>query len=384
MNILILGNYPPPYGGVPHHIKLLSDYLGNNGNNVIVLAGGNGVKKKIGNVRIIKNNIYKKIIFIIFSLRNPLFKEVLFNNRISFSNIKYFLRLNLFYNIANSVIKNENIDIILSYNLFYYSPIAYELNKKYQIPYIVNVFGEIYRLDVMKKNKNFYLNILNNSKYNISCSLHCAKSINILEKSSKIQYKSILYGIDLNIFNSNNLNLETKNKIGFFGRIDTEMGLDIFEQIIENLSDFNTTFIIAGQKGNYFKKIEDFKLKSQFKIETYYNVSTQKLANLYKECSLVIVPSRGLRTCSSLATMEAMSCGCVVLGHNIGGIPELIVSETGFLIDFEDVDMFVNNIKNIKSNYKELCEKRSNSIEYAKNNFSQELMCKNFYNLIID
>jgi len=380
--ILILGNYPPPYGGVPHHIKLFSNHLSNKGNKVFIVAGGNGKNIKKGNIEVRKSNFFKKIYYLVFSTFKPKFINILIKNGFKIKNLKYFLRLNIFFNISESIIRQNKIDIILSYNLYYYSPIAYELNKIYKIPYIVNVFGEINKLEELMNNKSYYLDILNNSKQNISCSIHCAKSIDLLTKRNIIPYKSILYGIDMNIFNAERINYTKKEKIGFFGRIDTEMGVDIFQKIIIKMSDLNIKYLIAGQKGNYYQNIEDFKLNSDFQIETYYNVETNKLAALYKECKIVIVPTRGLRTCSSLATMEAMSCGCVVLGHNIGGIPELIIPETGILINFEDIEMFVINIKKLLINQDELNKRISNSMEYAKNHFSQETMCENFTKII--
>lgn len=382
MNILILGNYPPPYGGVPHHIKLLSNYLVKNGNKVFVVAGGDGKIQKINNIEITRKDRSSKLYLLISALPKLIFLDILFKNGLGFSNLKYFIRLNIFYKIAQSIVSKNKIDIILSYNLYYYSPLAYQLYKTYKIPYIVNVFGEIYRLNELRNNKDFYLEILKSSKHNISCSLHCAKSIDLLETKSPILYRSILYGIDFNYFNCNNINVTQKNKIGFFGRIDTEMGVDIFQNIISKMSDYSMKYIIAGQKGNYHDQIEKFKSSTNFLIETYYNVDTVTLANLYKECKIVIVPTRGLRACSSLATMEAMACGCLVMGHNIGGIPELLNKKTGVLVDFENVEMFVNNIKYFLSNESELKQRIANSLEYASNNFNQEVMCDNFYKII--
>ena len=48
-SILIIGNYPPPFGGVPRHIEYLAPFLVKRGWKVHILSGGStGTENKEG------------------------------------------------------------------------------------------------------------------------------------------------------------------------------------------------------------------------------------------------------------------------------------------------------------------------------------------------
>lgn len=379
MNILILGNYAPPYGGVPNHVKLFSRFLSDRGHKIFVLPGGDGRYSNDANIEIHRFTLANKFFLLVKNISRLKFFIIFKNNNFSFSNFKYFLRLNLFYFNSLKIIKRQKIHCCLSYNLFYYSPVAFELYKNFKIPYVVNLFGEIYRLKEMRNNFQYYNQILTASFHNTSCSSHCANSIKLI--SNDINCKVVLYAIDLSIFKMKNSFGDRSRKIGFFGRLDTEMGLDLFLEIIKTLSHLNFDIIIAGQRGNYYEEVKMFQsLNPDLNIKIYSNVTSVELSDLYNECQLVLVPTRGERTCSSLAAMEAMACGCVVLGHIKGGIPELIIDGlNGYLIDYLDNSMFKDRIDYLINNHEKLNFLSSNANKYALENFGHKKMCITLY-----
>ena len=246
------------------------------------------------------------------------------------------------------------------------------------------MFGEIYRLEVLRNNFQYYNQILKSSFHNTSCSTHCANSVSKI--SNEIKCNVVLYAIDLGTFKLKNTFKERERKIGFFGRLDTEMGLDLFLDIIKTLTHLNFQVIITGQKGNYFEEAKKFQYQNpNFDIEIYSNVSSIELSDLYNQCQIVVVPTRGERTCSSLAAMEAMACGCVVLGHKKGGIPELIVDGfNGYLIDYLEIDMFNNRINELINSPEKLTFLSKNAHHYALEHFGHMKMCNSLYEPILN
>ena len=50
-SVLLIGNYPPPYGGVPLHVERLSAHLAARGWSCHVLSGGREGTRRIGDVK---------------------------------------------------------------------------------------------------------------------------------------------------------------------------------------------------------------------------------------------------------------------------------------------------------------------------------------------
>ena len=155
-NILLIGSYPPPYGGISVHIKRLFNYLIDRGDNCIILHTGNRISRKIHNKRIISifdlRKLYKikktnlivhfhvsalRNIFTIYLLTMFFYrqKKIITIHSGSFSNnfnrkskfIKYFLRSILFH-FDNIIAVNKIQKQILHKDLLI------ELNKIFVIP----------------------------------------------------------------------------------------------------------------------------------------------------------------------------------------------------------------------------------------------------------
>ena len=338
--ILIIGNYPPPYGGVPNHIERLTDYLSKNNWDCHILAGGmSGITRK-NNITVYKPELIDKIKSIIGCILSVKILKNLFNSGFSLKNARQILRYAAYYKYGENLIKNENIKIIASYNLYANSPIGYWLSKKYNLPHAINVFGEIYKnAEHFKKKSIFFNEILNSANCLISCSEHCGESIKLLNNKKSINI--VTYGVDLKHFNyeASKRIKNDKKVILFVGRQSKEMGVDTFVNLALNLEKKyeDIEYWVVGQKGDYSEKIYYFTERKNSKIKSFVTYPYTDLPKLYASAQILIVPTRGTRTCSSLATMEAMSLGIAVIAYDIGGISELIVNRVdGLLVDYEN------------------------------------------------
>ncbi len=348
IKILFIGNYPPPYGGVPHHIDRLTEFLAKKNYECHVLAGGTQGTYKKGNINIYKPSLINKLYDLVLNLINYKFQKFFKRTRIKKNFLRHWLRYQMYENYGDKLIKKYNINLIISYNLLSYAPVGHYLSKKYNIPHIVNIFGEIYKNHKMVEDEVFFNEILEGAKKIVSCSFHCASSISKI--NAQKQAEIVVYGIDTTFFSQKKHKFDINSslkQVSFVGRISREMGVDTFLQIVKRLKHIEgIKFLIVGQHGDMTEYVKEYEKNSDGKLEVIVNCPYIDLPKQYSKTDILIVPTRGDRTCSSLAAMEGMAAGCVVVGNKLGGIPELIEDgKSGYLIEpLGDVDKFCNKI----------------------------------------
>lgn len=146
MNIIIIGSYPPPYGGVSVHIKRMKQFLDQKNENVRVYTLNN-LKVNIDNsVDILSTNKTRNFIDIIKS--DIIHFHYIDYNKILFLFILKFLNKKLILTIHNNMIKQ----LYSSLNL---------IGKLKFVSYL-NIFS--YIICVNKETKNYVENILNIKK----------------------------------------------------------------------------------------------------------------------------------------------------------------------------------------------------------------------------
>jgi glycosyltransferase involved in cell wall biosynthesis len=364
MNILILGNYPPPYGGVPHHIERLSNHLNKLGHTCHIISGGTTGFTSLNNntLLIYKPNIVQKILSFIIGLKNIPYFITLSNKkvRLNFLFLKHLVRYIIYYSIAKRIVNNHKIDLISSYNILSYSPIASILSKQYSIPHIINIFGEVYKNKLLfLSNKIFFFNTLENSTKILSCSNHCGNSLKEIGFLNNVITQ--MYGINLNhfkpgsIINKNISLYQNLNKLNilFVGRQSLEMGLDIYIDVSVKIlkENSNLKFFIVGQIGDFSLKAKNIIQVNKENFFLIDNANYNDLADYYRLADIVVIPTRGDRTCSSLAAMEAMATKKPVIAFSIGGIPELINNlVNGILIEPDNIGHLKDSILNLANN----------------------------------
>jgi glycosyltransferase involved in cell wall biosynthesis len=338
--ILILGNYPPPYGGVPNHIRNLANYLAESNFEISVISGGIGGEIKIkDNLKIYKLSRIEKIINCFKSLRRlgglPINLSLLLK-----APQHCFRYMYLSEYIEKKISMDGKFDIVLCYNIVLFGPVAQELNKKYGTKYIISIFGELYN----PNNKGFIHNSLfiesaKKASCFISCSKHCGDSLRFLGA-----YKAniIQYGIDVNSFRlysqediliaKKNYNIpDDKIIIGFIGRFSEELGFDDIQifanQLLSERSDVE--LLLAGNPEKNIKKAENLKRKFGNRVHVFANPNFNMLSDLINVLDISLVPSKGERTCSSLAAMESLLCGVETIAYDTGGIYEILSSTFG-------------------------------------------------------
>lgn len=145
-------------------------------------------------------------------------------------------------------------------------------------------------------------------------------------------------GIDEKVFTCKNIHRTLTGTIMYVSRIDVGKG---WETLLNAVLELKTRKEIIGEKilfigyGNQDKLLEQ-KIRELDLIEycNYLGPKThQELNELYNQADIMIFPTM-LNESLGLVGLEAMACGCPVIGSNIGCLPEYIKDGvTGFLFE---------------------------------------------------
>lgn len=136
---------------------------------------------------------------------------------------------------------------------------------------------------------------------------------------------------------SKEINIKKGNYILYFGRYSDEKGVKTLIAAAERLP--NIKFVFAG-RGQYSNIISSVSNISDVGFKTGY-----ELNKLIREAKFTIYPSEWYENCP-FSVMESQQLGTVVLGADIGGLPELIVDgENGLLFKSGDVNDLIKKIK---------------------------------------
>lgn len=154
----------------------------------------------------------------------------------------------------------------------------------------------------------------------------------------------------------------------YYGRLSKEKGI---LNLVNAAKKTNSKLKIAGsgpQKDEVLNEIKGFS-----NIEYVGFQSGLDLNNLIKESSFVIVPSEWYEN-NPMTIVESFSYGKPVIGSNIGGIPELVNENTGYIFESGNLESLINSIELSEKLTEEQYDLIShNCYDFAKKHFSKEI-----------
>lgn len=393
--VLLIGPYPPPYGGIASHIVSLVPDLKNEGFEVFIISQQN------------KNRIFKEEGFILINI-NLKQKLFLFLNPFNiYKNLKAFLMLKRFNlgfktaiieilrsNIISKLIVRNRIQLIALYSMLnaYSVPILREIFG-IRIPIVLTIYGAVYenpdffhhRIELVKSILDYSDKVLSSSKY-------CTRSVELLGIDSS-GIEALYYGVDLVNFSPdvdrqkkrNELNVSKKDKVLLFvGRLNEEMGLDSILKIIPDIlfQRKNVVFFIVGAKGPLERNALDIQEKYKNRVYVRIDLPFDELPYYYAACDVVLAPTRNRHACMGMAIKEAMASGKPVIASTTGGIPEAVVERnTGILIPTKsdlkvDKEVFCKVIFGLLDNSQLLKQMETNARKRAERLFNNKLTSK--------
>jgi len=126
----------------------------------------------------------------------------------------------------------------------------------------------------------------------------------------------------------------------FAGRLTKEKGADLLLKVAEQLPKIKFKIVGDGPLANSLR--QEKQAKNLINVELTGYQQGEELDNLYLNAEMVVAPSVWYEN-APLSVLEGMGAGKIVLGSEIGGIPEILPTE--FLFKPGDVLGIVEKIK---------------------------------------
>ena len=205
--------------------------------------------------------------------------------------------------------------------------------------------------------KSWILIILNRLiKYKISAIFCISKQIKNCYEVLGYKKKTILMpiGFDPDIFKKRK-KMRRIFTIAYFGRITKEKGIHILVKALEEVN-FKFNFILDTshiEDAKYYK-ILNMKLKKNLKIIklSFLKCNHFEISKYMSRCDLIILPSIYNEQYGRVI-QEAVACGSLVLGSNVGAIGE-IIGDKDLLFkknNYKDLYTKINKLKNDNKYY---------------------------------
>jgi glycosyltransferase involved in cell wall biosynthesis len=133
--------------------------------------------------------------------------------------------------------------------------------------------------------------------------------------------------------------------------------------------------IVAGDgplRNKIEKRLKELKIRGRVKL--LGSVPHEKMPGVLVSADLIVVPS--LMEATSIAALESMACGKAIAASRIGGLPEIIDEEVGFLMDPGDPVDIAEKINTALNDISLLKEKGRKARERVVNNWSTSRLVK--------
>jgi len=155
----------------------------------------------------------------------------------------------------------------------------------------------------------------------------------------------------------------------YFGRLAPEKGL---ETLIHAAKQAGVRLLIAGT-GPHEEKLKSLATDSHSQIEFLGFCSGETLHDLIRGSRAIVLPSEWYEN-APISLLESFACGKIVIGANIGGIPELLTDgATGYLFKSGDKDDLINIIESVYGLEDSVIESMGkHAREYVSNNYTPE------------
>ena len=163
--------------------------------------------------------------------------------------------------------------------------------------------------------------------------------------------------------------VDTIFNISFVGRKTIEKGYNILPLLAEKLASNNENIcwhIFGSATNNQF----DCFWNPEINVKHYGEVSQQFILSMLPKMDLLLLPSKAEGM--PLSVIEGMKAGVVPIVANIdGGIQEIVIENiTGYKIDNNHLDNYVEKILYLYKNEERLKSLKLNCIELANKNFN--------------
>ena len=298
---------------------------------------------------------------------------------------------NLAHRKIEKLLRDEIIDIIHSNNTV--TDLGRHLAECRKIPHLYHVreYGDKdFGLRYFPTNRSFHKYLNTSNVYTVCITKDIQKHHGLLNNpNSRVIYNGII-----DCFSDDNLKLDGRDILLYAGRIEPTKGLlDLVQAYAIYLGQVERPLplVVAGVVFDvcYKKKVDDFIYNNKLNDYISFIGKCSDMPALYKKAKAIVISSEfeGFGRCMP----EAMSYGCIVIGHDTGGTKEQFdngLTLTGRDIGFRynDSEKLVNSLLGVHNlqgeDYVSMQHLAFDVVRrmYSVDNYVESIL--NFYSLI--
>lgn len=161
-----------------------------------------------------------------------------------------------------------------------------------------------------------------------------------------------------------------KHTVLYAGRFSKDKGIELFLEAAKQLKE--VTFLIAGV-GDLIELVQKAD-KEMSNVEYLGSLNKDQLLETFERSDFLILPSIWYEN-NPMIIIEAMTYGLVVIGSDIGGIPELLNEGRGFLFN----PLIPNNLSHQIQISGSISISDYHEISDRANSFARTLSSENYY-----
>jgi glycosyltransferase involved in cell wall biosynthesis len=358
-NILFVGPWPPPFGGISSHLYELLPSISNRGYNVVTLSYSKAKSEAITTERCVKNIYFSPKNFFLENKLKIIFATLLYIKRKKALNIKKFVRAVSIAVRVNQIIKHEKIEFLFTYGVdqLYIIPFINEGESKPKI--FATIYAAFYLTpELYISDKPFLRNAFLKADKILSCSKYCVDSGKVyleIDYPNKVIYNNV----NEMLYRPDNDGREIRRKYNIpdnsivlmtMGRMNADMGIDFLLKVCDRITSISSDLIVffVGAEAELCAEVEKYAQTNE-QVRFAFSIPLEEKPLFFAACDIFTAPTKEKHACMGIANIEAMMSGKAVISSTSGGHLETIENNiSGILVPFNngklDADFFIDKL----------------------------------------
>lgn len=346
LRVLLVGGYPPPFGGIATHLASLIPGLKERGAEDIAVVTFSEVDSvdKVSGATIYRHHVKRHLLELLNPKNWPLISKVVRDMLPAGVGLRGLVGESLKAIFIHRIAEKHQSQVVNFYESnahFEMVPLARHWGQKRGI--VLAVFGEVYSSpDFMVARKSLVKKAIELPSVVWSSSDHCGRSFSTIGIDRPVQ--TVYLGVDLVDDAIETLRAQFRDEhhieqedvvVLFMGRFVKDMGLDVLLQISPEIltATPHVKLILAGAVGDLSSEAVELAKQFPKQVFIFQNFPFSLQQSLYSASDIVVAPSFCQRACMGLSIKEAMAARRPVVATDSGGIAEAVVhGETGYLV----------------------------------------------------